>query len=329
MLCIVCNFDNQGPDVVILKYINSEFPKVKIFDRLRIIICSECGFGFLESEPSAHDINYFYLYNYREVGSPYYLNFTNIKSLKSLDARSISQIYLGQSQTIFEKDDIFLDLGPGSGNSFATAQLILNKPKCYGIELNQGAQDFYAKTYSVKTFQYLSQFIGEGLKAKLIVLSHSLEHFRKADVIPFFAELRQSLAINGVAVIEVPNDDLRNFSELRCTDAPHLLFFNRLSLTKLLQSNNFEILGFIEVGAYKNIDSPQTPFVDNRNITSLFKNISNSKISEFTMRLSIYFARKFFRSLEISSKLEHKQFLDQFTSGDNRDCLRVVVKVRT
>ena len=68
--------------------------------------------------------------------------------LRSIDARSLAQIYMGLSQVIFKYNDNFLDLGPGSGNSFATASLVLDNPNCFGIELNRGAQEFYLKNYS-------------------------------------------------------------------------------------------------------------------------------------------------------------------------------------
>lgn len=326
MKCAACDADLEKNECDFLLYKNIEFPNTTIFEECQIIVCSYCGFGFLDEEPSAELINNFYINDYRNPKSPYYINFPQVSRLRSIDARSLAQIYMGLSQVIFKHNDNFLDLGPGSGNSFATASLVLDNPNCFGIELNRGAQEFYLKNYNTRSFRSISTFIDLGLKAKIIILSHSLEHFKLTEIPKLFEDLKMALSQDGIIIIEVPNEDLSKYSKIRKNDAPHLLFFNRESLMSIVTKNDFEVTAISESGS-RRIEVNVT----SSNFWSFsFKEIINrAKLARYLSlgeRVLLFSLRNVLRNYEVNRKEQSREFLKQFSQSSDRDCLRIAIK---
>jgi hypothetical protein len=327
MRCLACGTGFEGQESKRLDYENLEFPNSDIFNDLLITICPNCGLGFLNKEPSSAQVYDFYMNYYRHSNSPYSVDFSRMKPLRSMDARSLGQIYLGLSQINFNKNDIFLDLGPGSGNSFSTANLILDNPICYGIELNSGAQAYYLRAYGAETFQNISVFIEKGFKAKLIILSHSLEHFKSSEASKLMNELKMALSPDGAVVIEVPNDDLSYFGNLRINDSPHLLFFNRKSLICFVEKYGFKVVAFTKVGNKVKDLNHNFSVKKVESLLQIITRISTSRIYRLGIRIGLFLLRRFFRNYEIRRKPETHSFINQFTQSQDRDCLRLVIKL--
>jgi len=323
---MACNTDLSNLSLQSFEYKNKEFPHSDIFKNKLITVCPNCGFGFLISEPSIALINDFYQSEYRTPKSSFFIDFSRMSSLKSIDARSLGQIYLGLGHTVFNKNDVFLDLGPGSGNSFSTATLVLESPICYGIELNVGAKEFYERAYGAKTFQSISQFIEEGLKAKLIILSHSLEHFSLSEISELMNKLKMAIAPEGVIVIEVPNDDLTIFGSTRKNDSPHLLFFNQQSLIHLVTNYGFEVVAFTKVGNTRISSFHISPIEKGVFLSFLTTYIDLVRLRALLIRVILYLFRKTFKNYDLFPKQQNKELLKQFSQGENRDCLRLVIK---
>lgn len=326
MNCLACNTDLSNLNLHSFEYKNIEFPQSDIFKNKLITVCPNCGFGFLISEPSIELINDFYSNEYRNPKSSFFIDFSRISSLKSIDARSLGQIYLGLGQIVFNENDVFLDLGPGSGNSFSTATLVMERPICYGVELNAGAKEFYERAYGAKTFESISQFIEEGLKAKLIILSHSLEHFKLSEISELMNKLKMAIAPEGVVVIEVPNDDLTVFGSTRKNDSPHLLFFNQRSLTNLVTKYGFEVVAFTKVGKAR-ISSSQIPPRDNgAHLSFLTTYIDLVRLRVLGTKAFLHLLRKIFKNYDFFPKQQNKELLKQFSQSEDGDCLRIVIK---
>jgi len=107
MSCLACDTRIVELESKQLDYKNLLFPNSDIFDDLVITICPNCGLGFLNKEPSSAQVYDFYMNYYRHSNSPYSVDFSRMKPLRSMDARSLGQIYLGLSQINFNKNDIF------------------------------------------------------------------------------------------------------------------------------------------------------------------------------------------------------------------------------
>lgn len=325
--CLACDANLKKDECNFLAYKNIEFPNTPIFRERQIIVCPQCGFGFLDEEPSSELINNFYINDYRHPKSLYYINFPQVSRLRSVDARSLAQIYMGLSQVIFKHNDNFLDLGPGSGNSFATASLVLDNPNCFGIELNSGAQEFYLKNYNTRSFQSISTFIDLGLKAKIIILSHSLEHFKLTEIPKLFKDLKMALSQDGVIIIEVPNENLSKYGKTRRNDAPHLLFFNRKSLISIVTKNGFQVKAISECGNRRNEVKDISSSFWSKLIKRLINYAKLTKYFQLGERILLFSLRSVFSKYEINRKEQNREFLKQFSQSSDRDSLRIAIKL--
>ncbi len=142
----------------------------------------------------------------------------------------------------FKKKDIFLDIGGGAGKSAITSIALLKAKKRYIVDLTQ---DFVKKFFFMelsKRFKSIKHFKTENLKAKLILMSHALEHFTSNEAKILLEDLTSVISRDGILIVEVPNDDFRNVDELTENNAPHLIFFSKMSLEKILNQCGWELL---------------------------------------------------------------------------------------
>ena len=191
--------------------------------------------------PSNSRLKEFYESVYRSNPSAYEINFTD-RNPSPVDFRSMSQISLATHFTKFNPGDIFLDLGAGSGNSFQVAKTLLSEPILVSVESSTSANKYYSDRFNVRAYSEIEEFKKQGNQAKIILLSHSLEHFRFDDVASLLHQIGSALSKQGVCVIEVPAANLIRDRDLLSNDSPHLLFFSLKSLTLLLEKMNFQIL---------------------------------------------------------------------------------------
>jgi hypothetical protein len=210
------------------------------------------------------------------------------------------------------KDDVFLDLGAGSGNSFNVASMVLDSPRFVSIESNSSASSYYAKKFGVTPFRNIEDFKSEGKKAQFILLSHSLEHFRFDEVHDLLEGVFDILDDQGVCVIEVPNSNLRLNSGKIEEDAPHLLFFTRATLENLFLRMGFTIYCTQIVGSpWKDVAAyPATSLPRLKRLFSKFL----SKLSRVLDQTQ--------HSIDISS---HGNLFNNFTINDEGSVLRMVV----
>jgi hypothetical protein len=160
----------------------------------------------------------------------------------------MSQISLATHFTKFNPGDIFLDLGAGSGNSFQVAKTLLSEPILVSVESSSSANKYYSDRFNVRAYSEIEEFKKQGNPAKIILLSHSLEHFRFDEVTSLLTQIGSALSKQGVCVIEVPAANLIRDRDLLSNDSPHLLFFSLKSLTLLLEKMNFQILSAQVIG---------------------------------------------------------------------------------
>lgn len=324
MKCLSCD----GETFETLDYINRDFPNTGIFDELIIRICSNCGFSFLATDPTSDQIDNFYTSDYRKKGSAYHLDFGKIGRLKNLDPRAFAQLATGISFVDFKPFDAFLDLGPGNGNSFAMANLLLPNPRLYGVELNSGAIDFYHANYNANCFENLEKIISEGKLFKVILLSHSLEHIRKDDLIYFISQIRKIISEDGICIIEVPNDDFRK-KELhaRSNDSPHLLFFSAEALRKLFTRSGFEVIYLKVLGNPRFYNKPNFGPIE-KNIVQKVKAavLYSGILKKFLKNLRRRFLHRVSGFIEINPKGFTDNLLHQFTVDDSRDCIRMIIR---
>lgn len=331
--CFACSEVIASSDV---SYNDFGLSHYDLFENLSLRYCNNCGFGFAVPELSEESLNLFYENQYRDKSSTFYIDFSkkpkNYPKIRR--SRNFSQIILGRVFCDFKKGDHFLNIGTGDGGSFRVAKAILKNPSLHSIEKSEGAKDYYSKYYGATSHEKLSAFSKDKRKAKMLLMSHTLEHFRLSDLDVLFAEITSALDDNGVIVIEVPHVDLRIHQNIRGADTPHLLFFNIESMEHLLNKYNFQIL-FIDTcdQEYTSvpINSPKMSGPVFAKVKSFLRTVFNHSpkwLKGFVRSAArMTYAPRTFLFTRLNEKVLGK--LPQHTYGGNRICLRVVAQKKS
>ena len=314
-----CGVCGQSTKKEITKYNPSIWIEHSMFTGCEIECCTECGMGLISPAPNNDSLTTFYQEEYRHISSPFYLDFGRKYRSFYRDHRSISQLLLGLNYVDVKDGDGFLDIGPGPGASFREVVEIFGEKKMnlYAIELSNNASDYYNKFYGVKTFLNLDEVLDYTVKKpRLVLSSHSLEHFCLDEAKDFLRLLRSNVAEDGCCVFEVPHVDMRIHKDLRGGDDPHLMFFSRDALQKLFTNNGFEVLFIETCGRLYS-----QPRLSSQNIS--FSNNILKSIRQMIVKFAkaIPMLTTFFSGF---ARIRLKD--DNFRYGGNRECLRLVVR---
>jgi len=326
--CPVCS---QTISEKIESYNDIGWTEFGIFHKLCILHCGSCGFGFSQPELSEEAVNNYYEKQYRAKSSTFYIDFTMSvpRSIGDIRGdRSFAQLTLARAFCEFNAEDVFLDIGPGKGGSFQLAKALFQSPQLCGIELSQGAREFYQKNYDASFYQSLKDFINSGKKAKILLMSHSLEHYRLSDLPELFPVLSEALAKDGVIIVEVPHVDLRIHSEIRGVDTPHLLFFSKQSLALMFEKYSLEVL-FLDTCGQIYRSAVEQQLISN-SLSSKIKNQLKPTYNHMPQRLQILLrtiVRTFqkVRNYQLTGEPETENLPIQ-SYGGKRDCIRLVVR---
>ena len=324
-----CPSCTEITDTPILPYINQEFESSGLFLDLRVVYCGSCGFGYCAPDIDDELLNHFYSDVYREDGSPHVTNFQTLRKRRTHDLRSLTQLILAHQFVEFNDGDVFLDIGPGWGNSFFSAQEVLTTPRMYAIEFKNAAAKAYERLYNVETFTGINALTDLGIRPKLILASHSLEHLSLHGLTSLLSELAELICPNGVLVAEVPLVDLRVAAESRGNDAPHLLFFTMESMRQLLENAGFEILFLQSCSRRREILHTIDDSVKKTAPVSLHLGIPGYIRSIMRQVLPPSVKKIVYSVLEFnpSERFSQIDFSDSnFHYGGDRECLRVVAR---
>lgn len=313
--CVICKSNYFKK----IKYKNSI--KHDLFFKKEIHVCLDCGFGKIFPKVNNEDLNYYYEKIYRSTNSPFHIDFDNlVLSKEIIDYRSLSQLYLGHQFLNKKNNYNFLDIGPGHGISFMTADQYFDKVNLHGLEINSKAIKFFKKTFkNIKIFKNLEEINNS---MDIILMSHSLEHFDSDVFNNLFETLYKILSKNGILIIEVPNDNHLDKLFKPTNHSPHLSFFSIENLKKLILKTKFELCYINTLG--NNISGEKETKHQEKKITkeiNFFLYLSIKKfivfLGLFDLLMKIYFL--------FSSR---KSFFNDnnFKYGGNRNLIRLILK---
>ncbi len=312
-----------------------------LFENLNLCFCEKCGLGFCLQIIDNDIVFNYYKYQYRAETSPYHINFEDLEDIHETfvdySHKTTQQLVLIDDYCTFKRNEIFLDIGPGPGSSFYIASKFLKSPQLFGIEITKGASEFYNRfpLDKISILESLDAFISLNHKAKVILMSHCLEHYQLGDLPQLFEDIKQALEPNGLIIIEVPHVDLRVHANIRGVDTPHFLFFSQDSLSKLLIQYGFEILFQNTCADF--YESEEVYNTKNNSVIMKLKGLLKRPLSKLPVSLQINIRKlfKFFQNiklkplhdsshinLEVNSRLEEK---DEY--GGNREHLRLVARL--
>ena len=190
------------------------------------------------------------------------------------------------------------------------------------VEFNLGAAEAYRKVYNVETFTSLDKIDISDKKPKVILSSHSLEHFKLPDLKEFLLNLKKILDPDGIFIAEVPHVNMTLHSNMRTNDAPHFLFFSIKSFSKLFSDSGFDILF---------LNTCEEKYTDWWDENKLIKNIEINNLSVMKRLLRQiflclpykYILKKIYLKLK-GNKINFNS--ESFNYGGDRICLRIVVR---
>jgi SAM-dependent methyltransferase len=221
--CPVCNSSKN-------KFLNLYRGNHKAFINKHKKSCLDCGLVFASPMPTKRDLD---LYNsayfnkaHGGLTSNHYENsfFMGIAKLRANYIKS----YLAANNLHIKK---ILEIGPGQG-FFAKNWINLNPKVIYSAIETDLSCIRNLKKIGVNTMRTLN-FV-KYKKNDLIVMSHVLEHVANPKI--FVKNISKHLSNSGVIFIEVPCLDHLHKS----IDEPHLLFFDKQSLHKLLINSGYD-----------------------------------------------------------------------------------------
>lgn len=315
--CPACGSRMRGSDQA---YRNWAWPTFDAFNALSLAVCDTCGLGMAVPDLSDATLGAFYGTVFRAMEGHVYLNF-NRPPVSFFSHRAVAQVSLASAYCTFEAGDTFLDIGAGEGTSFYAARALLPSPKLVAIELAKDAETYYRRNVGAAVHSSLDHFVAAKKHAKIILLSHSLEHYRPSDIDKLFHDINDALASDGVLLIEVPHVDLKDHPEERPGDAPHLLFFTIPALSSLLEKYDFEVLFIRTCGDHMHV--PETPDIEDkaRRIRRWAVNAVRNILPNAIPRVA--------KLAKLAVRPEHA-FAAVATAayGGHRDCLRVVARKR-
>jgi SAM-dependent methyltransferase len=239
--CLCCEFQ-FGDDTIRSKYTPATIDKLAVFDSAVILTCSHCGFGAIDSVLSKDILASYYRNDYG--GKARKRKSSNLefpRSKYSFDIRSLSQ-WLFIAPHVNQSAPLkILEIGAGGGEFLRLLKSQKVNVEYHIVEPQTDIWGLYEKLGG-KTYGTIDEVISSFNSNQyfdLLLMSHSLEHFRPQDLVALISMFRDLLRVGGAIFIEVPNADLREYRNAGEMVVPHLCFFSSQSLRILFEKNGF------------------------------------------------------------------------------------------
>ena len=256
----------------------------------------------------------------------------------NFNSRSTFQLMLAAQYIDLSKIKNYMDIGCGFGNSFH----MLNKMKCdaryFAMEGGKNFQQ-HLNELNVNLIDWNNDTLCIDDKYNnffdLILISHVLEHFNAKYLKSILVNINKYLKSGGVFICEVPNDDSNQYLLESTNQAPHLSFFSKKSLLKIMEDCGFDVKYINYVGEPVTNDFRRISLVRNR-ITSDTSSASRVKLRKFIHKYSVikktlYLFRQIFRHILMLMKYYFSNNTiktlntSEFIYGDHRRSIRICV----
>jgi len=227
----------------IKKFIKKILKKGSAIFEGNVDICNSCGYGVMENIPDPEKLHDYYTNQYWDKRSDD--GKIPLKDEYKSDMRAKTQIQL-VSEYVSTANSI-LEIGAGA----ACASLQLrdfvkgknNEAEIYVCEPGDQWIEYY-KRQNISRIASFFPFVSEQ-KFDYIHTSHWLEHVQ--NIGKTVETLNNMLNTGGYLFIEVPNS-AKDYWDLDFIDVPHIHFFTKYSLQKLIENYGFECLFSEEFG---------------------------------------------------------------------------------
>ncbi len=216
--------------------LNVEFDK-KYFKNLKIAHCKDCKFSFAFPVPDSKILNEYYSNIYRSDNRPHIANISE----------EFTDQFLGYMSSLTTFVDIskikkVYEIGPGTGMFGLMLKKLNPDINIYCIEPDSYSQGILRQ----RGYEIIDDNDDNSLdnSIDLVISIHSMEHFPSLKDFnnSYFSKLKEG----GYVFLEVPNCRFHEAFIDRPYDSPHLLFFNKESISAYAYSNNLKEISIVE-----------------------------------------------------------------------------------
>ena len=219
--CLICKNDN-------LKIIGPLEYSSETYKNLNLMKCFSCDFVFADPMPLDSDLELYNSTYFKSAGQDITLDKISISFFKAISKIRLNYLINYKTKHNLNIKNV-LEIGPGVG--FFVKSFLDNFPEtnyyvsesdktCHKSLLNKGAEIINLNSFDKKI--------------DLIIISHVLEHV--SDPESFLINITKNLKKGGLIFIEVPCLDFKH----KNVHEPHLLFFDKKPMRKLLNNLNYD-----------------------------------------------------------------------------------------
>ena len=251
VFCPVCS----GSEVEVQGLFRGSHPT---FDGLKRVLCRTCGMVFADPMPQDRDLdqynaNYFTAAHGGKHTSPTAVAF--FSGIAALRCSHISRYIIANDISVSR----LLEFGPGTGYFAERWLKSFPETEYFGCETDTSCHAFLQQIGVKLITDYPRNETVPSVD--LVVMSHVLEHI--STPFEFLMEATDHLRSRGALFIEVPCLDY----EHKSIDEPHLLFFDKQPMTRLLSRCGFENIQVTYHGQI--LERLKSPFVFHSKIMAL------------------------------------------------------------
>lgn len=225
--CAVCSGNNQ---LNVSKKGQHKIP-------LNLVLCKDCGLGYLNPRWNAESYFNFYSKEYDSYYRP-----SLISEINTSDPENNPIILRFKKNSLLPKAPMnVLDIGSGAGENLLNIQKIFPDANLFAIEPSEDSQkNLTDNGITVISNDANSNWeTGSEGKHSLIILRHVLEHF--LNPVEVLKKIRISLSDDGLLYIAVPNNlrPTKNL-ETKWFRVVHTYYFNKYSLKNIIHKSGLE-----------------------------------------------------------------------------------------
>ena len=208
-----------------------------------VVLCKNCGLGYLNPRWTKESYGHFYKYEYDRLYRP---DLDKGTSLNSKEKNPIV-VRLKEYGLFPEQARNILDIGSGEGANLRTFKTIFNQSRLFAIEPSIESHKVL-KNLGVEVIDTdVESSWEDGLTGKfdIIIMRHVLEHF--SDPLLVLKKVNQVLSPKGILYIAVPNS-LSPYQNLEKSwfRNVHTFYYNKYTITNMLHKENLSILRLTE-----------------------------------------------------------------------------------
>ena len=225
--CAVCNSKNRFE---VSKKGRHNIP-------LNLVLCKDCGLGYLSPRWNAESYFNFYSSEYDSYYRPSLISEINTKD--PINNPIINRFRINNLLPV-DFDNV-LDIGSGAGENLLNVKKLFPHAELFAIEPSEDSQKHLNENgISVISNDANSDWEkGNEGKYSLIILRHVLEHF--LHPVEVLKKIQASLSNDGLLYIAVPNNlkPTKNL-ESKWFRVVHTYYFNKYSLKNILHKSGLE-----------------------------------------------------------------------------------------